>query len=148
MSALTQQRELEKQLRREQQKAAHQAASLGLPDPSIAALAASTNPYATLGEDGEEEYTDSEGSSDDEEVGISSSLRLHAKSLREVISKSDVIVQVLDARDPEGTRSRKIEREAVQVHGKKLVLVLNKIGGCSWPSTRRASCRIQGRVVR
>lgn len=44
-----------------------------------------------------------------------------------MISKSDVIVQVLDARDPEGTRSRKIEREAVQVQGKKLVLVLNKI---------------------
>lgn len=71
---------------------------------------------------------DSDMDEDEEEVGISASLRLHARSLRDVIGKSDVIVQVLDARDPEGTRSRKIEREAVQVHGKKLVLVLNKIG--------------------
>ena len=47
--------------------------------------------------------------------------------MREVLTNSDVLIQVLDARDPEGTRSRKIEREAVQVHGKKLVLVLNKI---------------------
>jgi len=69
---------------------------------------------------------DEEGDSDEDE-STSASLRLHAKSLREVISKSDVIVQVLDARDPDGTRSRKIEREAVQVQGKKLVLVLNKI---------------------
>merc|ERR1711939_564635 len=125
-AAAKERREVEKQQRREQQKAAHQAASLGLPDPAMAALAASSNPYATL-EDGEGEYSDTDASSDEEATGISSSLRLHAKSLREVISKSDVIVQVLDARDPEGTRSRKIEREAVQVHGKKLVLVLNKI---------------------
>lgn len=66
--------------------------------------------------------------SDEEVNDVSSSLKLHAKSLKEVISKSDIVVQVLDARDPAGTRSRKIEREVVQVHGKKLVLVLNKIG--------------------
>jgi nuclear GTP-binding protein len=78
-----------------------------------------------------EEETDDESGSDsedDEVTGISASLRLHAKSLRDVIERSDVIVQVLDARDPNGTRSKKIEREAIQVHGKKLVLVLNKIG--------------------
>lgn len=71
--------------------------------------------------------SDSDNEEMDEDAASSSSLKLHAKSLREVIDKSDVIVQVLDARDPNGTRSRKIEREAVQVHGKKLVLVLNKI---------------------
>ena len=101
-----------------------------MPDPSIVALANSANPYASLNdetmEDSDDDGSDAENS-DDSEAGTSSSLRLHAKSLREVISKSDVIIQVLDARDPEGTRSRKIEKEAVQVHGKKLVLVLNKI---------------------
>lgn len=71
---------------------------------------------------------DDDEADDNAAAESSSSLKLHARSLRDVISKSDVIVQVLDARDPEGTRSRKIEREAVQVHGKKLVLVLNKIG--------------------
>jgi nuclear GTP-binding protein len=116
-------------LAREKQKAAHQAASLGLPDPSLVALANSANPYATLDEEANESLDEDSEDEDDDVGGVSSSLKLHAKSLKEVIGKSDIIVQVLDARDPEGTRSRKIEREVVQVHGKKLVLVLNKIGG-------------------
>ena len=126
------QRELEKQLRREQQKAAHQAASLGLANPAPA------NEDEELGGDSDDFETDDSMDEDDDEADdnaaaeSSSSLKLHARSLRDVISKSDVIVQVLDARDPEGTRSRKIEREAVQVHGKKLVLVLNKIGGAEY----------------
>lgn len=82
-------------------------------------------------DDGFEDVSDEDDDDQDEagpSTSTSSSLKLHAKSLKEVVSKSDVVVQVLDARDPEGTRSRKIEREVVQVHGKKLVLVLNKIG--------------------
>ena len=112
-----------------------------MPDPSIAALAAAANPYADM----EEETDDQSGSEseDDEATGISASLRLHAKSLRDVIERSDVIVQVLDARDPNGTRSKKIEREAIQVHGKKLVLVLNKIGERSFRSTDRPDLAIR-----
>jgi len=47
--------------------------------------------------------------------------------LYKVIDSSDVIVQVLDARSPEGTRSRRVE-EAVRKHSasKHLVFVLNK----------------------
>ena len=82
---------------------------------------------------------DDDEADDNAAAESSSSLKLHARSLRDVISKSDVIVQVLDARDPEGTRSRKIEREAVQVHGKKLVLVLNKIGE---DECTRSACRM------
>lgn len=95
------------------------------------ALANSANPYGTLGDEDDEDNDSLDEDSDDDVKdanGVSSSLKLHAKSLKEVISKSDIIVQVLDARDPEGTRSRKIEREVIQVHGKKLVMVMNKIG--------------------
>lgn len=45
---------------------------------------------------------------------------------REVIDECDIILEVADARDVEGTRSRKIEN-LVRRKGKKLVLVVNKI---------------------
>jgi nuclear GTP-binding protein len=71
-------------------------------------------------------------------VGISSSLRAHARSLRAVLSRADVIVEVLDARDPQGTRSRAMERELLALPGdKKLVFVLNKIGVSSQTCTVR-----------
>ncbi len=43
----------------------------------------------------------------------------------EVINECDIIAEVVDARDIEGTRSRKIE-SLVRRKGKKLVLVVNK----------------------
>jgi len=57
------------------------------------------------------------------------SLKLHAKSLRKVLEMSDVVIEVLDARDPVGTRCRAVERELKSLDNgrKKLVLVLNKI---------------------
>ena len=45
-----------------------------------------------------------------------------------MIDSSDVIVQVLDARDPEGTRCRRIENELKQKDRshKHMIIVLNK----------------------
>jgi len=54
------------------------------------------------------------------------SRRAYYKELTKVIEESDVVLQVLDARDPEATRSEEIEREAVK-NGKRLIQVLNKI---------------------
>jgi nuclear GTP-binding protein len=53
--------------------------------------------------------------------------------LHKVVDEADVIVLVLDARDPAGCRSRLVEvlEEEVCRHeaeGKRLVFVLNKIG--------------------
>eukprot|EP00916_Digyalum_oweni_P015405 GHVL01025211.1.p1 GENE.GHVL01025211.1~~GHVL01025211.1.p1 ORF type:complete len:417 (+),score=75.74 GHVL01025211.1:28-1278(+) len=48
------------------------------------------------------------------------------QTLRKVIAMSDVIIEVLDARDPQGCRSAKIEKEIVG-EGKKLILLLNKV---------------------
>lgn len=48
-----------------------------------------------------------------------------------MVEASDVIVQVLDARDPFGSRCVELER-MVQKAGplKRIILLLNKIGTC------------------
>ena len=58
-------------------------------------------------------------------------LRKHyLRTLHKVIDQSDIVILVLDARDPEGCRSRLVEEEVRrrECEGKKLVFVLNKIG--------------------
>lgn len=45
--------------------------------------------------------------------------------VREVIGEADIIIEVVDARDPIGTRNRKLEK-LVQEEGKKLLIVMNK----------------------
>ncbi|XP_062454663.1 guanine nucleotide-binding protein-like 3-like protein isoform X5 [Rhea pennata] len=56
------------------------------------------------------------------------SLRRYGRELRKVLAASDVVLEVLDARDPQGCRSPRLEA-AVRRAGpcKRLVLVLNKI---------------------
>lgn len=56
--------------------------------------------------------------------------RHHVRALHKVIDESDVILLVLDARDPEGCRSRLVEEEVRrrESEGKRLIFVLNKIG--------------------
>ncbi|KAL7419764.1 nuclear GTP-binding protein nug1 [Cryptotrichosporon argae] len=58
-----------------------------------------------------------------------SSAKAFMRELRKVIERSDVIIQVLDARDPDGTRSRWVEGEVRKrdAQGKKLLAVVNKI---------------------
>ncbi|XP_006456475.1 hypothetical protein AGABI2DRAFT_188406 [Agaricus bisporus var. bisporus H97] len=55
--------------------------------------------------------------------------KYYLKSLHKVIDESDIIILVLDARDPEGCRSRIVEEEVRrrEAEGKKLVFVLNKV---------------------
>ena len=56
--------------------------------------------------------------------------RHYIRALHKVIDESDIVVLVLDARDPEGCRSRLVEEEVRrrESEGKRLVFVLNKIG--------------------
>ena len=56
--------------------------------------------------------------------------RHYLRTLHKVIDESDIVILVLDARDPEGCRSRLVEEEVRrrESEGKKLVFVLNKIG--------------------
>jgi len=56
------------------------------------------------------------------------SRRAYLSTLRKVIDTSDIILQVLDARDPMGTRIHpSIEETILNHYDKKMVLVLNKI---------------------
>jgi nuclear GTP-binding protein len=56
--------------------------------------------------------------------------RHYIRMLHKVVDEADVVVLVLDARDPAGCRSRLVEEEVRrrEAEGKRLVFVLNKIG--------------------
>lgn len=54
------------------------------------------------------------------------SRRAYLRELKKVIESADVVLLVLDARDPAGTRSSAIEEMVLSNHRKKLVYVLNK----------------------
>ncbi|RKF81007.1 Nuclear GTP-binding protein NUG1 [Golovinomyces cichoracearum] len=51
------------------------------------------------------------------------------KVFKNVVEQADVVLYVLDSRDPEGTRSKEVERMvmAAASGGKRLILILNKI---------------------
>ena len=59
--------------------------------------------------------------------------RHYVRSLHRVIDEADVVLLVLDARDPAGCRSRLVEDEVRrrEGEGKRLIFVLNKIGALS-----------------
>lgn len=56
-----------------------------------------------------------------------SSRKAFDKIYKQVVENSDVILYVLDARDPEGTRSRQVEHTVLASPNKRLLFVLNKI---------------------
>jgi len=49
------------------------------------------------------------------------------KEFRKVVDQADVVLQVLDARDPEGCRCKDAETAVLSDYSKRLILVLNKI---------------------
>lgn len=67
--------------------------------------------------------------SDDEDIEVEKdkSRKAYDKIFKKVVEASDVILYVLDARDPEGTRSKRVEEAVLQSQGKRLIFILNKI---------------------
>lgn len=63
----------------------------------------------------------------DDETEVDQSRKQYDKIFKAVVEASDVILYVLDSRDPEGTRSRKVEQAVLQSQGKRLILILNKV---------------------
>ncbi|CAK7268099.1 nuclear GTP-binding protein nug1 [Sporothrix epigloea] len=63
--------------------------------------------------------------------GGATSRKAYDKVFKSVVEQADVILYVLDARDPEGTRSRDVERAVLASAGgdagKRLILILNKV---------------------
>ncbi|WKX94254.1 hypothetical protein Q1695_011479 [Nippostrongylus brasiliensis] len=53
-------------------------------------------------------------------------IKAYASEVRKMIETADIIIQVLDARDPLGSRSNSVEQQVLS-SGKRLVLLLNKI---------------------
>ncbi|KAI0716037.1 hypothetical protein C8T65DRAFT_805611 [Cerioporus squamosus] len=90
---------------------------------SLAALAASTS-----GVD-DDAYAADPSSSRNAPKTKEQLRRHYIRALHKVIDESDIIILVLDARDPEGCRSRLVEEEVRrrESEGKRLVFVLNKV---------------------
>jgi nuclear GTP-binding protein len=67
--------------------------------------------------------------------------RHYVRQLHQVIEEADIVLLVLDARDPEGCRSRLVEDEVRrrEHEGKRLVFVLNKIGVHSMKQLRAST---------
>lgn len=84
-----------------------------------------------MDEDDDEDDSDDDASDDGAHVSIgqASSRKTFDKVFKQVVDEADVVLYVLDARDPEGTRSREVERSVVAAAagGKRLILILNKV---------------------
>ncbi|KAK1999020.1 hypothetical protein LX36DRAFT_680619 [Colletotrichum falcatum] len=87
------------------------------------------------GSDDDDEMDDDDDDSDASDaapeiaVGNATSRKAFDKVFKNVVEQADVILYVLDARDPESTRSRDVERSVMAAAngGKRLILVVNKI---------------------
>lgn len=107
----------------------------------LAALLASAKArvveYQEASENGNDDVMDHDDPESDIDLETATNLpqtldpsrRAFDKVYKTILSSSDIILYVLDARDPNGTRSRDIEREitAADSGTKRLILVLNKI---------------------
>jgi nuclear GTP-binding protein len=89
------------------------------------------NEVDDMAEDNEEDEWNGIDDDDDTRPGHrkDTSRKAFDKIFKEVVEAADVVLYVLDARDPEGTRSREVERSIMAADGgkKRLILVLNKI---------------------
>lgn len=77
----------------------------------------------------EEEWGGFDADNGESSLKKETSRKMFDKDFKTVVEDSDVILYVLDARDPEGTRSREIEKMVLNAARgeKRLILVLNKI---------------------
>ncbi|KAF5622024.1 nuclear GTPase [Fusarium tjaetaba] len=98
-----------------------------------ARAAAATYDRQLADDDNMDDDDDSDDSDNDRgpemSIGQASSRKTYDRVFKQVVEQADVILYVLDARDPEGTRSREVERQimAAAAGGKRLILVINKV---------------------
>lgn len=128
MEALERKREADlaaKKVRREAHREAFRAAREAGHDPALAHVMADASRRAAEfeGREKTEESLKDHGEAED------GSKRAFMKEFKKVLESSDVILEVLDARDPIGCRCYEAERAIVAASGgsKRIVLVLNKV---------------------
>uniref|UniRef100_A0A0G4FFW4 CP-type G domain-containing protein n=1 Tax=Chromera velia CCMP2878 TaxID=1169474 RepID=A0A0G4FFW4_9ALVE len=122
------QQEEERKQKREEEKqrraAEREAAKKGLTYEGIAAAASvQQSSFEAAGAGGAAQGQGQAEMEDDRERG---GRRAFMKELNRVVTMSDVLLEVLDARDPDPCRNLELERTALAA-GKRVVLVLNKI---------------------
>ena len=95
----------------------------------MAALMASARARAVEFEEKHGNESSDDEEDDDLDVKKDTSRRSFDKMFKQVVEQADVVLYVLDARDPMGTRSRDVERQVMAMEGgeKRLILILNKI---------------------
>ena len=111
-------------------------------NPMAALLASAQARAAEYGDDIAGDVNEGDGDNQEAQNGIQvspnittdyrspdSSRKTFDKIFKTVLEQADVIIYVLDARDPAGTRSREVERQIMSTASgsKRLILVLNKI---------------------
>jgi nuclear GTP-binding protein len=98
-------------------------------DASLEGLAARAIQHQRDYDAVQEEVTEQEASTKGSNLDLSR--RAHIKEFKKVVAQSDVILQVLDARDPLSSRDMTTERFIHEVSGtateKTLILILNKV---------------------
>ncbi|EGZ16477.1 hypothetical protein PHYSODRAFT_498057 [Phytophthora sojae] len=109
---------------RSQQVGRHRGVAAGL---SLAELAGRAAQSSQQFEQTQMQQEQNQSAAGDELVINDASRRAYMKELRKVVDKADVVLEVLDARDPMGCRTLDMEDAIGNRHGKKLVLVLNKV---------------------
>ncbi|KAJ2455872.1 nuclear GTP-binding protein nug1 [Coemansia sp. RSA 2336] len=94
---------------------------------TIAELALSAQKRDTAFENAHVDSDDDDEIAEDAVVGRrDNSKRAYYREFQKVVQHADVILQVLDARDPLGTRAPQIERMIMDAN-KRIILILNKI---------------------
>ncbi|KAI0506465.1 P-loop containing nucleoside triphosphate hydrolase protein [Xylaria bambusicola] len=105
----------------------------GSSNPMAALLAsarAAADKYERELQSGDDMDDDDDEDSDGDDFNVyESSRKAHDKVFKQVVEQADVVLYVLDARDPESTRSKEVERMVMAAAngGKRLMFVLNKI---------------------
>ena len=89
------------------------------------AISGDVNHYDEDNNDDNDDNNDNIGTINHKNYG-QNSRRAYLSELRKVIERADVILHILDARDPLGTRSTSVEDMVSRYPYKRLVFILNK----------------------
>lgn len=132
MEALEQKRAAEaaaKKARQQAHREAVKAARAAGHDPALAEVMASASKRTAEFEERQEGPVEASPGPNNDAVTPDSSKRAFMKEFKKVLESSDVILEVLDARDPVGCRCFEAERAIMASSGgsKRIVLVLNKV---------------------